>query len=284
MNGGQIDPRMEDWQATTRTFREDWTGRGQGVATDGRSWFVTSNDSNPGLFRYSADFSQLEAQVDIPRSLTGHVGAVAVNNDTVLVALEKPEMVAIFNLDLTDRSLVEIERPVETDGEPHLAWCAVNPANGLLYTCNWIDAIRLDAYELDTGERRTGEDIDLAESVNRTQGGVFSPNGGVYLASDDRISFIQQIGRLFGRTGDEDSVFPGIHGFDVSSGSRLGYIRIPTRPYFPHFEEIEGVGLGPMTVGGQLAHVHVALLDINISWIDDDVSTISYQVPDPDQI
>ena len=39
-----------------------------------------------------------------------------------------------------------------------------------------------------------------------------------------------------------------------------------------------------MTVGGQLAHVHVALLDINISWIDDDVSIISYQVPDPDQI
>ena len=277
---------MDRWTEHTRTYRADWTGRGQGVATDGESWFVTSNDGNPGLFRYSPDFTTLEAHVDIPRSVAGHVGAVSIHDNTVLVALENPEMVATFDRDLTDRRLLPIDRPLERDDKRHLAWCAINPLNELLYTCDWNDARQLVAYDPATAKPLPDGNIDLDEFVHRTQGGVFSANGRVYLASDDKLGLRQLINRWLGPLGrqSEQPIFPGIHGFEIPSGRKLGYLRVPTRPHLPHFEEIEGVGLGPMQVGSQVAHVHLALLDKNHSWVRDDVHLKSYAVPDTDGV
>ncbi len=285
MTSDVSDPQIDRWVEHSRTYRADWTGRGQGVATDGQSWFVTSNDHNPGLFRYSADFATEEAHVDIPRSVAGHVGAVSIHDGTVYVALEGPEMIASFSRDLTDRSLVPIDRIVEQDDKRHLAWCAINPLNGLLYTCDWNHADTLSAYEPATATPRPDADIALDESVHRCQGGVFSVNGRVYLASDDKLSFRQTFSRWLGPLGQpsDEPIFPGIHGFDAS-GRKLGYLRIPTRPHLPHFEEIEGIGLGPMPIGSTVAHVHVALLDKNHSWARDDVHVRSYTVPAPDDL
>ena len=122
---------MADWNEVSRRYRDRWTGRGQGVATDGASWFVSQNDEHPGVSRYSPDFSRLEAFAEIPRTVAGHVGAVSIVDGVVSVALEGPECLITFDRDLRQTSLVPIDRPVENDGIPHLAWCSVNPANGL---------------------------------------------------------------------------------------------------------------------------------------------------------
>ncbi len=276
-------PAMDRWREHRATYRDDWTGRGQGVATDGVSWFVTSNDRNPGLFRYSADFATREAYVAIPRSVAGHVGAVSVHDGTVYVALESPEKVATYTRDLASLDELPIDRPVESDDKRHLAWCAVNPGNGRLYTGAWNHAARLDAYELGTGRPVPDDAITLASSVHRVQGGVFSPGGRVYLASDEKISRVEEIRRLLGPLGGGDDpeakIFPGIHGFDAATGANLGFVRVRTRPYFPYFEEIEGVGFGPMEVGGTTRHVHLALLDKNHTWVRDDVHLISFAAP-----
>ncbi len=274
---------MDRWSERSIRYRAVWTGRGQGVATDGVSWFVTQNDARPGISRYSADFSTLEARLDIPRTTAGHVGAVAIHEDSVYIALEGPELAAICTKDLTDMSLVAVDRPLERDDKRHLAWCAINPANGLLYTCDWNDATTLNAYDPASGERRADEDVTLSDSVHRSQGGVFSDCGAVYLASDEKLTFVEQIKVWLGRPVERE-IEPGIHGFDAATGARLGYVRVPTRPHFPHFEEIEGLGIGPMTVTGAEAHVHLSVLDKNHSWIRDDVHLKSFVVPHPDQI
>lgn len=281
---GASDPRIRDWRRTTRTYRAEWTGRGQGVATDGVSWFVSRNDASPGISRYSADFSTLEARVEIPRSEAGHVGAIAIFDGVLHCALESPELAVSYTLDLEPVDRVAIDRPVESDLKRHLAWCAVNPANRLLYTCNWVDAIRLDAYDPSTGAARPDADIALASSVNRVQGGDFGPAGNVYLASDDRLSFAEWLRSLLPFGGATRRVFPGVHGFSASTGAGLGFFEIPTRPHLPQFEEVEGIGLGPMMVDGERHDVHVAVLDKNHSWVRDDVDLVSFAVPDPDSL
>lgn len=284
MEADTRDPAMDHWHAKTVTHRGVWTGRGQGVATDGSNWFVTQNDRRPGLARYSADFGTEEAQIDIPRSTAGHVGAVSIHDGTVYVALEAPERIITFDLDLNQLSLVSIHRRVEADDMPHLAWCAINPTNGLVYSCDWNHAERLNAYDPETGAAVPSADIELGESIHRIQGGVFSAGGRVYLASDEKLDLGQQVRVWLGPFGggDHPPIRPGIHGFDAVTGAKIGYIRVPTRPHFPHFEEIEGLGLGPMMVDGTVAHVHLAVLDKNHSWLSDDIHIKSFTVPEPE--
>ncbi len=114
---------------------------------------------------------------------------------------------------------------------------------------------------------------------------MFSDNGRVYLASDEKLTFLQQVRSWLGPLGGAGSlppIRPGIHGFDAATGQPVGYVAVPTRPHLPHFEEIEGLGIGPMAVGGVTTHVHLAVLDKNHSWVADDVHIKSYEVPRPD--
>jgi hypothetical protein len=280
MSGDGQQPQMDEWRELHKEYRAAWTGRGQGVATNGVSWFVSQNDGTPGVSRYSADFATLEARVEIPRWTAGHVGAVSVHDDRVFVALEGPERVMILTTDLVEVSLVAIERSMESDFKKHLAWCAINPDNGLLYTCDWVDAVSLTAYDPTTGLPKPEHDIALSKPVNRAQGGDFSSNGNLYLASDDQLSYTEQFLVLLRLKKPSRQTFPGIHGFDVRTGESLGYIPIATRPLLPHSEEIEGIGLGPMTIDGTTAHLHLSFLSKNHSWIRDDVEILSYVLPD----
>ncbi|MFT7474089.1 MAG: hypothetical protein ACI81L_001009 [Verrucomicrobiales bacterium] len=275
---------MDEWRELHKDYRAVWTGRGQGVATDGVSWFVSQNDSAPGVSRYSADFGTLEARVDIPRWDAGHVGAVSVLDDRVFVALEGPERVITFTPELDEISSVTVDRPMESDFKKHLAWCAINPGSGLLYTCDWVDAVSLTAYHPTTGSPTPEHDIALSKPVNRTQGGAFSSNGNLYLASDDQLSYTEQLLVMLRLKKPSRQTFPGIHGFDAGTGATLGYIPIVTRPLLPHFEEIEGMALGPMMIDGTIAHVHLAFLDKNQFWIRDDVEIRSFVVPDTDEL
>ena len=249
------------------------------MATDGVSWFVTQNDSRPGVSRYSADFSTLEVRAEIPRSVAGHVGAVSIVDGIVSIALESPQAVITYNRDLVQKSFVAIDRPVERDNMAHLAWCAVNPANGLLYTSDWNFADTLSAYDPNTGLPRTDQNIDLSEPVHRVQGGAFTATGQVYLASDDLLSIPEWIRKTLRIGGKLRQNFPGIHCFDAASGQKTDYRRVPVRPWPPFFEEIEGLGIGEIEIDGVTTHVHLSFLDKNHSWVRDDVVIKSYAVP-----
>lgn len=270
---------MANWREVERRYRDVWTGRGQGVATDGVSWFVTQNDKTPGVSRYSADFSTLEARAEIPRSLTGHVGAVSLHDGVLSIALEKPEAVITFDRELRQLSYVRINRPIENDETPHLAWCAVNPANGLLYTCNWIGAVALDAYDLVTGEPRPDANIALAETMHRVQGGDFSSNGLCYLAADDRLNLREWLRFVLRVEKPMRELFPGIHCFDAATGDKLDYRRVPVSFWPPFLKEIEGVAVGPMLVNGVTTHVHLTYLVKNHTVVRDAVWLKSFVVP-----
>ncbi len=275
---------MNMWREVNKRYRAEWTGRGQGVATDGVSWFVTQNDSRPGVSRYSADFSTLEVRAEIPRSVAGHVGAVSIVDGIVSIALESPQALITYNRDLDQKSFVPIDRPVERDDMAHLAWCSVNPANGLLYTCDWNFADTLSAYEPSSGMPRTDQNITLSEPVHRVQGGAFTETGQVYLASDDLLNIPEWIRKVFRVGGKPRKIFPGIHCFDTATGQKTDYRRVPVRPWPPFFEEIEGIGVGEMVIDGIETHVHLSFLDKNHSWVRDDVVIKSYAVPEPDKL
>jgi len=273
--------RLASWREIERRYRASWTGRGQGVATDGVSWFVTQNDRSPGVSRYSADFSTREAWAEIPRTVADHVGAVSIVDDVVSIALEGPEALITFDKDLRQQSLVPIDRPVEVDGQAHLAWCSINPANGVLYTCDWNHASVLVGYDPESGSRRPGDDIALDEAVHRVQGAAFTSNGRVYLASDDRLSLSMWFRAMLGLLDSVPSLFPGIHCFDVETGAETDYLRVPNSTWPPFLREIEGLGVGEIVVGGEVTHVHLSLLVKNHTWIRDSVRLKSFVVPDP---
>ena len=275
---------VSEWREINNRYRAEWTGRGQGVATDGISWFVTQNDDRPGVSRYSADFSTLEVRAEIPREIAGHVGAVSITDGVVAVALESAEAVITYDRDLHQISYVPVDRPVERDGSAHFAWCAVNPANGLLYTSDWNFAQTLVAYSLTTGSPQPDHNIHLSEPVHRVQGGAFTDTGEAFLSSDDQYSLAEWFRRLLRRGGPPRTLRPGIFCFDSATGQMNDFREIPVRPWPPYFEEIEGLGVGAMMVNGVVTTVHLSFLDRNLSWIDDDVVIKSFAVEKPEQL
>lgn len=274
---------MNNWQEYCQRYRAEWTGRGQGIATDGVSWFVTQNDHRPGVSRYSADFSTLEARAEIPRTVAGHVGAVSHLDGTISIALENPERLITFSKDLEQLSIVPIIRPVEQDNKAHLAWCSINPKNGLLYTSDWNFADRLVAYDPTTGAAQPSHDIELDTMVHRVQGGSFTNDGRIYLAADDQLGIWEMIRVMLRLTTPSREVFPGIHCFGLDDGARYDFRRIPTRPLLPFFEEIEGIAIGDMVVDGLTRHVHLSFLKKNHTWVRDDVFIMSFAVPRVEQ-
>lgn len=250
------DPRLSEWIKREKEYaNKDWTAKCQGVATDGVGWYFTSNDGGfPGVYRMSNTMSVLGKR-KIPRSVAGHVGDVDHHGGSIYVALENPTQVAVFDLDLNPQSRHAVTTP---DG--HFSWCAVNPWNGLLYTSAWNHASALYAFDRSTGARRAQNDIALDGVVDRVQGGSFSPNGRIYLASDDK------------------SGKAGIYAFGLPTGRRLGCVAIEIHQGFPKYEETEGIGFGLMHTLGHPTVIHLVLLDQDA--LGDDIYFKSYQVPD----
>lgn len=160
---------------------------------------------------------------------------------------------------------------METNGLP---WCAVNPANGLLYTSPFypspLDTSHLEAFarSMPKGSfsigfqlRHVGRFDLLDESgrplgIARVQGGAFSPGGHLYLVSD---------------TADG-----GILGFDLVTGRKALHHTVAYNPdpFGPDElgEELEGITVWdldsgtPPGIGGQL---HVLMIDNELLSDDD---------------
>jgi hypothetical protein len=269
-----------------------WSEELNGVTTDGSSWFFTSNrNDKPELWKFPEALNLDDAidrddlppgvkWVHLPTSLQAytHMGDIDYYMGHIYVPLqfEAPRRIAVF--DATDLSFVA-SGPLAAD-KGVAAWCATNPRNGCLYECAFPEndepsaPISLSVYAQKiegsllsltyVGEFPLRDHDGLPFKSRAIQGGVFSPNGHLYLVADSR---------------DEGS---GVHGFDMISGRRNAFIPIGVSRDLAEGEELEGLTLWNQDTGsapeiwGQL---HVILLDNDYIANDDDLDFKHFRVP-----
>jgi hypothetical protein len=227
--------RMNDYP---RFAASRWASDGvQGLAHDETSWYIMSTRKI-----WKVPLSEDLARAKVPGVVPfggryGHLGDADFHDGLLFVPVERdrtggPPAIGALRPDLTTLGLSPLP---ELDGAP---WCAIHPSTGRLYISNF-DTDRVEIYEVRTTadsltlthERSLrlkyseAKDDDIRGQVRRVQGGVISPSGKLYLATDD------------GRT--------GIVIFDAASGAWLGRIPIEYKRRFGPMmrQEVEGIDL-----------------------------------------
>ncbi len=292
------DPGLQDWREVGVPVREvhtDFAESAQGVATDGRRWFIVSNRATVGLMRkitnphtifgryrnsrrvgvYRIDgvkerelspSPEVWAELvrlnrrDHPTSAI-HLGAPGWARDCLLVPTQRPSGVWVVSDDLARQDWW----PDPTPSRPErYSWIAEHTDNGLLYTSLHHHPRELQAVEWQTLARRPSADIKLTETqplLHKVQGGAFTGRGRVLLTSSNAG------GQLFC--------------YSAATGESLGVLEIGT--YF----ELEGIAVAPVQVNGQLASVHLLEAATDywpfVRW-GDSFFLRSYRVPRPDEL
>ncbi len=165
--------------------------RGQGVASDGTSWFFSGTLS---LERTSQSFAQQQVNnFAIPPALalagSKHIGDIDVFNGTLYAPIEdgsaylNPKLVRFDPQSLTAGTVFPIPYALQTKGVP---WVAVNGPAAQLIFAEWDPTTQLNLFTLSTvtlvGSLPLHAPAGLG--IGRIQGGkVFE--GSIYLASDD---------------------------------------------------------------------------------------------------
>lgn len=263
-------PEPSEWTKTNegKFYNHDWTEECQGVAHDGTYWYLSSNqDGKQRVYRFSLG-NDVVSHVKLAGNGSSHLGDIDYHAGRIYCPMEGPVKIVVIDTPPFSgwwpAALVG-----ESGGAPPqqgCPWCAVNPWNGLLYSSNFggdapgEDTLR--AYSLDLAAQRfvhvPSADIVLREHVRDIQGGVFSKNGHVLLASN--------------HTND-------IRCFSVLNGQYLGRASIQKDDSSTVAEEVEGLTIWEgVSYAGVSTHVHVVLLDND--WPDkDDVYFKHYHVP-----
>jgi endonuclease/exonuclease/phosphatase family metal-dependent hydrolase len=153
-----------------------------------------------------------------------------------------------------------IDMANQADG--HASWCAINPLNGFLYSSGDMDPDpeigHLHVYQPHNhsfsylGSFTLYDEQGSAITSRHLQGGVFSPDGQLYLVIDTR---------------DEHA---GIHGFDLLTGRRVFYKHISYNLEWDPAggEELEGITLWNLQSGGAphiSGNLHLFRRDIDAS-------------------
>ncbi len=248
-------------------FNHDWTEECQGVTHDDSYWYLSSNhQGKQRVYRFSLA-NAVVSDVKLAGNGSGHLGDIDYHEGRIYCAMEGPVKIVII-----DTPPFTGWWPARLTGEGGGAppqescpWCAINPWNGLLYSSNNGDDApgenTLRAYRLDAAAARFSHvpeaDIVLQERLRRIQGGVFSKNGHVLLASN--------------HTND-------IRAYSVLNGHYLGRASIQKDGSWNVKEEVEGLTIWEgISYEGVATHVHVVLLD-NDAPDEDDVYFKHYRV------
>lgn len=156
--------------------------------------------------------------------------------------------------DLTPLSYAILPR---APGNGEIPWVAINPKNGLLYTSAFTISPANPYLPIQVFRRSfVGnqlvltwvDDIIINQTINRVQGGAFSPSGKLYLVSDDR-----------------NTSNGGIYAIDVN----LRYVmaRIPVM-YNPGNlgDELQGITIMDLAGKGSpyLGQIHMLMIDIDL--------------------
>lgn len=171
----------------------DATYTGQGIATDGEYYYTSGSLTAFGvacLAKWDAETLELCVKNDdaIPseyreKYITDHIGGISYYNGLIYAAVENDaeDFPLIITYDARTLKMVEVyevEGELLPDGIP---WCAVDAANGYIYTSQFNEAEYIVAYDLYTME--FSHMLPLSEKILRVQGGEVY-DGKLYLSND----------------------------------------------------------------------------------------------------
>jgi hypothetical protein len=254
----------------------NWTDNLQGIASDGRWWYVSANTNGKRGSRSTARLYRAKPQSiarDLgvwtrPLSQTGlthcsHIGDVDYRTGTIYVAIDGCEdgraKVGMFK-----RETLAYEGSFDLPGLARAAGVAWNPVDGHLYALN-RGRNGLRAYAVHAAG--TGVVAELVRDIpmrasdgsrfrgNRIQGMKFAPSGRVYVIFDD-----------------PDFAKGGVYEFEIdSSAARLtSFVPVPhgctgvftcTRNRMYLGDEIEGLLIERITSGPYRGDLHVLMID-----------------------
>lgn len=280
-------PLIEQWvQSYEHVFENRrWSEECQGIASDGKSWFLVSNYNEiKALYKFSFDFKMLKATPPggysgdwDPRAFAGdlHLGALNYYDDKIYVPLEPSACVWILDTDLNTLDVKPLEGTFKAEDRKQgdrMPWCAVNPWNKRLYSSKFGNSPYYDeeftlvdydpvsevhCYDLQNLELKGSLKLQ-GDPVHRIQGGCFSENGHLYLASD----YTQEIRAYSAFNG----TYLGSKWVDYDKSDGLAG------------QEMEGVFAG--SIEGDSTYFHVVVLDNDLLSLDD-IYIKHYSVPSP---
>jgi hypothetical protein len=186
----------EAWTAkTTDTF--DLTTallRGQGVATDGTSWFFSGRT---GLERTDDTFgTQKKNALAIPPALlaagSDHIGDIDLWNGMLYAPIEdknstSPKVVLYDPSSFSSGTVFDIPANVQTQGVP---WIAVDGPRGVAYLAEWDPTPVLHVFALST--MTYTRDLALSRTLGRIQGAKVY-KGQLYVSMDDAMKSIVKV-------------------------------------------------------------------------------------------
>ncbi|MGH9163817.1 MAG: hypothetical protein ACRD2X_28025 [Vicinamibacteraceae bacterium] len=272
-------PTTQQWSQVSDTFRDDyWTDEVQGVACDGKHWIFSANANQSkvghndkaiyvfkrGRTLADGNWVSMVKYKNVPHPVPGttenddHWGQVTYFEGFVYVAHfwkdshpKDTANVIVFkdtNGVLEFKEWIELEKPTSSDGRHAKAeFQAINPWNGMFYTCFGSGEIReLFMHDRSSGTW-TGQTLELRPPVEKVQGACFSPNGHLYIATNDTLP--------------GDSRYQTIWYYSALNGHRFGAIPVLAEEGMPD-QELEGNCYADVTVpGGKRAQIHVVLLE-----------------------
>jgi hypothetical protein len=299
---GMTDPKIATWLKVGVALKSENTSlseEAQGVATDGKRWYVSSNNTktvvafnDPGkrVKTFAPNDGVLNAmwvdagkpndvggdkpwrsalvprvvQVDGLPVVVGwdpHFGAPGYFDGAIHVPVQGPRGVWRF---ASSTGGDQIWRKAEALPEDDLfPWCAVHPVTGVLYTSNYRTPPALRAYDRVTLDWLKDEDIPLGDGpmyLDRVQGGTFTVRGRIILVRCD---------------------YNALFCFSSLSGHRFGSMKLGD--FGSAGSEAESVTVRSWQFDGIPAHVHV--LELDNDWSSkDDLYVHSYRVHDPDRL
>lgn len=252
-------PQPEQWVRTgNNQFKlrtRPWTYSVQGLATDGKHWFVSRAPSRlrSRILKFDINFRRISAQ-SIPISEGEHLGDIDYFQGLIYGPLERTSKVIVFDTNLNIVKIRKLNRGNNTPQGNSFPWCAIHPWNGLLYSSKFDDATQILGYD-PKREFALVHRIELGKTIDRVQGGVISQQGHLFLTSDDL-------------RGDA-----GIHVFSLLNGGYLGKRSIDIDR--DNKEEVEGITIWPIKIGEKTAQIHMVLLQN----IPGDLFIKSFDVP-----
>ncbi|OPY90734.1 MAG: hypothetical protein A4E73_02361 [Syntrophaceae bacterium PtaU1.Bin231] len=284
-------PLRRAWGSLPYTFLGDypkdrepgWSDECQGVTHDEKHWYITQKGTLwkfPVTFNLNEGISRTKREkgiwnVDIPRFLRdegyNHFSHLDYYNGRLYVPLEgrQPCKIVVFE---PERLNYVVEGDLDARIQDHAPWCAINPADNLLYTSNSDNNSGLFLYrhEIKDGklELRYARLLHLYDErgnpikIHSVQGGAFSKKTGLLYISSDR-----------GKDG-------GIFVFDPKTGIRVGVIRV-AYSQSRYGEELEGLTVWDLDAAGApgiKGQVHLIMID-NWGTGDDDLYFKHFSVP-----
>jgi hypothetical protein len=254
--GGNRWADVAHWQLVEGGVYENhaWTEECQGIATDGKYWYISSNNKERrALYKFTMGM-ELVKSTDVAKHgvVSAHIGGLDYFDGKLYVALEQPKQLLVIDTEFKNASLHQFSGNDPLGGT--FAWCTIHPITGDLCTTKFDGASALFSYrKAADGSYVFAGSVPLAKTVTRVQGGDITPTGKLVLVSDTKPR-------------------GGIHVFNVFTGEYHGAVTFPVENGSPLPDELEGLAISPpgtAVVKGVPVNVHLILLDNDYPSKDD---------------